>query len=238
METKHTHHGEAHRDIQGGGPRAAVFGASDGLLTNVSLTLGVAGAHTSAAFVRLAGLAGLVAGAFSMGAGEFISVTAQKELIERELDIEKQALLEFPEEERKELIASYVSRGVRHEVAEEVATAIMSDPDLALEAHSREELGVDPRETGRPKTVAVSSFLSFSVAAAVPLLPWFFASGNVAIGISIAFSTATSLGIGVALGQFTGRSRLVSGLRQFGITAVAAAITFAIGSLFGVHGAG
>jgi VIT1/CCC1 family predicted Fe2+/Mn2+ transporter len=236
METTRSHHGDHHRDIQGGGARAAVFGVSDGLLTNVSLTLGVAGAHTSAAFVRLAGLAGLVAGAFSMGAGEYISVTAQKELIQRELDIEKQALQEFPEEERTELIASYVGRGVRREVAEEVATAIMSDPDLALEAHSREELGVDPRETGRPKTVAISSFLSFSIGAAVPLAPWFFSSGNVAIGLSVAFSSVMAIGIGVALGQFTGRSRLVSGLRQFGITAVAAAITFAIGSLFGIHG--
>jgi VIT1/CCC1 family predicted Fe2+/Mn2+ transporter len=238
METKHTHHGEQHRDIQGGGPRAAVFGASDGLLTNISLTLGVAGAHTGAAFVRLAGLAGLVAGAFSMGAGEFISVTAQKELIERELDIEKRALLEFPEEEKKELIASYVARGVRREIAEEVATAIMSDPDLALEAHSREELGVDPRETGRPRTVAVSSFVSFSVGAAIPLFPWFFAGGAVAISLSIGLSAAAAIGIGVALGQFTGRSRVVSGLRQLTITALAAAITFGVGSLFGVHGGG
>jgi vacuolar iron transporter family protein len=239
MEAKQSYpHGDHHRDLQAGGARASVFGASDGLLTNVSLTLGVAGAHTGAAVVRLAGLAGLVAGAFSMGAGEFISVTAQKELIERELDIEKQALLEFPEEERRELIASYTARGVRREVAEEVATAIMSDPELALEAHSREELGIDPRETGRPRTVAVSSFVSFSVGAAIPLLPWFFLSGAGAIGLSIALSGVAALGIGVALGQFTGRSRVVSGLRQLCITAVAAAITFGVGSLLGVRGPG
>jgi VIT1/CCC1 family predicted Fe2+/Mn2+ transporter len=238
METSRSHHGDHHRDVQGGRARASVFGASDGLLTNVSLTLGVAGAHTGAAFVRLAGLAGLVAGAFSMGAGEYISVTAQKELIERELDIEKQALLEFPEEERRELIASYVGRGVRREVAEEVATAIMSDPDLALEAHSREELGVNPGETGRPWTAAISSFISFSVGAAVPLFPWLFASGTVAVGLSIALSAAMALGVGAVLGQVTGRSRVRIGLRQFAITAVVAAITFGVGSFFGVHGVG
>lgn len=228
-------HHHRHRDVQSGGPRAAVFGASDGLLTNVSLILGVAGAHPSAGIVRLAGIAGLLAGAFSMGAGEYISVTAQKELIDRELEVERQALRDHPEEEQKELVASYVARGVKPEVAREVASAIMADPELALEAHSREELGVDPNETGRPKLVAVSSFVSFSVGALIPLLPWLFSSGDVAVWWSVALGAAASLTIGVVLAQFTGRSKLFGGLRQLAITAFAAAVTFGIGSLFGVR---
>jgi VIT1/CCC1 family predicted Fe2+/Mn2+ transporter len=228
-------HHHRHRDVQSGGPRAAVFGASDGLLTNVSLILGVAGAHPHGSVVRLAGIAGLLAGAFSMGAGEYISVTAQKELIDRELDVERQALRDHPEEERRELVASYVARGVQRDVAEQVATAIMADPELALEAHSREELGVDPSETGNPRVVAGSSFVSFAIGAIVPLLPWFFASDDVAVLWSIVLGGLGSITIGVVLAQFTGRSKVVGGLRQLAITAAAAAITYGIGAVLGVR---
>jgi VIT1/CCC1 family predicted Fe2+/Mn2+ transporter len=166
-----------HRDVQGGASRAAVFGISDGLLTNISLILGVAGAHPAAGVVRLAGFAGLVAGAFSMAAGEYVSMTAQKELLHREMDVERTSLRDSPKQERAELVALYEQRGVRRAVAEEVAEALMSTPARALETHSREELGVNPKQTGESKKAAASSFVSFAVGAVIPLLPWSSSAG-------------------------------------------------------------
>jgi vacuolar iron transporter family protein len=220
-----------HRDVQGGASRAAVFGISDGLLTNISLILGVAGAHPAAGVVRLAGFAGLVAGAFSMAAGEYVSMTAQKELIHRELDVERKSLRDSPKQELAELVAVYEQRGVRREVAEEVAEALMSSPERALETHSREELGVNPRQTGEPKKAAASSFVSFAVGAVIPLLPWFFISGVGAIIASIVLGTVSALAIGWGLGVATGRSPQKGALRQLGIAAVAAAVTYGVGSL-------
>jgi VIT1/CCC1 family predicted Fe2+/Mn2+ transporter len=226
---------EHHRDVQGGAQRAAVFGASDGLLTNVSLILGVAGAHPGAGFVRLAGLAGLLAGAFSMAAGEYISMSAQKELIEREVAIEREELRRHPESEHRELVALYVSRGVPAAAAEQVATALSKDPEMALEVHTREELGVDPGSTGSPRAAAASSLGSFAVGAAIPLLPWFFGSGTIAVLASIVLGTVASIAVGYLVAVFTGRSRLRTALRQLAITAVVAAVTYGIGSAVGVH---
>jgi VIT1/CCC1 family predicted Fe2+/Mn2+ transporter len=220
-----------HRDVQGGASRAAVFGISDGLLTNISLILGVAGAHPAAGVVRLAGFAGLVAGAFSMAAGEYVSMTAQKELLHRELDVERKSLRDSPKQERAELVAVYEQRGVRREVAEEVAKALMSSPERALETHSREELGVNPQQTGEPKKAAASSFVSFAVGAVIPLLPWFFISGVGAIIASIVLGTVSALAIGWGLGVATGRSPWKGAVRQLGIAAVAAAVTYGVGSL-------
>jgi VIT1/CCC1 family predicted Fe2+/Mn2+ transporter len=220
-----------HRDVQGGASRAAVFGISDGLLTNISLILGVAGAHPAAGVVRLAGFAGLVAGAFSMAAGEYVSMTAQKELIHRELDVERKALRDSPKQERAELVALYEQRGVRRKVAEEVAEALMSSPERALETHSREELGVNPQQTGEPKKAAASSFVSFAVGAVIPLLPWFFISGVGAIIASIVLGTVSALAIGWGLGVATERPPWKGALRQLGIAAVAAAVTYGVGSL-------
>ena len=231
----HAHDESQHRDIQGGAARAAVFGVSDGLLTNVSLILGVAGAHPAPGMVRLAGFAGLVAGAFSMAAGEYISMTAQKELIHRELDVERKALRDSPDQELAELVAIYVQRGVRRELAEEVAKSIMSDPDLALETHSREELGVNPNATGEPKKAAVSSFISFAIGALIPLFPWFFSSGVGAIVASIVLGTVSASAIGWGLGVATGRSRWKAALRQLGIAAVAAAVTYGVGAMLAVR---
>jgi vacuolar iron transporter family protein len=224
-----------HRDIQGGIPRAAVFGISDGLLTNVSLILGVAGANPPAGLVRLAGLAGLVAGAFSMAAGEYVSMTAQRELFARELSVERDSLRSDPVGERAELVARYLAQGLRREVAEEVATAIMSDPELALKVHTQEELGVAPGATGSPIRASLASFGSFALGAFIPLIPWLFASGTGAAVVSIILGAVTALAIGVGLAQFTGRPRLISALRQLAIAAVAAAVTYAIGAAVGVR---
>lgn len=226
--------GDHHRDIQGGGARAAVFGASDGLLTNVSLILGVAGAHPSASFVRLAGVAGLLAGAFSMAAGEYISMSAQAELYQRELALEREAIDLHPRSERQELVNLYIGRGVRREVAEELANVIMGDPDLALEIHSREELGISPERTGSPVTAATASFGSFVLGALIPLMPWFFTSGNAGIVASVVLGAVAAVGIGTTLAWFTGRSRVRSALRQLGIAIVAAAVTYLVGHLVGI----
>ncbi len=232
-----SHHGphSHHRDVQGGGARAAVFGISDGLLTNVSLILGVAGAGPAAAVVRLAGLAGLVAGAFSMAAGEFVSMSAQKELLERELEIERRELERHPEAETRELAASFVSRGIEEADARRLAEAIMRDPDVALDVHAREELGVRPDQTGSPWQAAISSFVSFAVGAIIPLLPWFFTGGRTAVVISILLGAASAVGIGWVVAVFTGRSRLRSALRQLGIAVIAAGVTYGVGTLVGVH---
>ncbi len=169
-----------HRDINGGGARAAVFGISDGLVSNVSLILGMAGAHASAGSVRLAGIAGLVGGAFSMASGEYVSMRAQAELMQRELDVERRAILADPEDERRELAALYRSRGVEPAMADELSVKMMRDPELALETHAREELGYTPGATGRPFQAALSSFVMFALGAFIPLVPWLAGSGTTA----------------------------------------------------------
>lgn len=229
------HTPEHHRNVKGGAARAAVFGISDGLITNVSLILGVAGANPSVGFVRLAGLAGLVAGAFSMAAGEYVSMRAQSELIEREVAIEREELRRHPESEHRELVALYVSRGVPAAAAEEVATALSRDPVMALEVHAREELGVDPYAFGSPPAAALSSFFSFAFGALVPLIPWFFTGGNTAVIISVALGVVMAIATGIAVATFTGRSKLHSALRQLAIAALAAAVTYGVGTAVGVH---
>lgn len=226
---------EHHRDVQGGAARAAVFGISDGLLTNVSLILGVAGAGPGAGFVRLAGLAGLVAGAFSMAAGEYVSMSAQKELLERELDLERRELERHPESETRELMHTFERRGLDHADARRVAEAIMRDPQVALEVHAAEELGFRPTQTGNPLGAAVSSFVAFAIGALIPLVPWFFASGSAAVIASIVLGAVSAIGIGWTVAMFTGRSRPLSALRQLGIAAVAAAVTYGVGYAVGAH---
>jgi VIT1/CCC1 family predicted Fe2+/Mn2+ transporter len=223
-----------HRNIQGGAARAAVFGVSDGLVSNVALILGVAGAHPAAAVVRLAGLAGLIGGSVSMAAGEYISMTAQAELLERELEMERIELRRRPESERRELIQIYRSRGIEAETAEELATTMMRNPELALETHAREELGIDPNSLGSPVAASVSSFLSFAAGAIVPLLPWFFGGGTGALVATVVIGIVASLAVGAALAGFTGRSVTRSAGRQLLVSAVPAAVTYGLGSLVGV----
>jgi VIT1/CCC1 family predicted Fe2+/Mn2+ transporter len=224
-----------HRNISGGGARAAVFGISDGLVSNVSLILGVAGAHSSAGAVRLAGLAGLVGGAFSMAAGEYVSMRAQSELMERELDVERRAIQADPEDERRELAALYRSRGIEDDLADELSGKMMRSPELALETHAREELGFTPGHTGKPLQAAGSSFVMFAFGALIPLLPWLVTGGTTAILWSVALGAVASLSVGVALSFFTGRSWLWSATRQLLISGLAATVTFSIGHLVGTR---
>ena len=225
-----------HRNVQGGAARAAVFGVSDGLVSNVAIVLGFAGADPRPGLVRLAGLAGLIGGAVSMAAGEYISMTAQTELLERELRMERIELARRPEHERRELVEIYLARGVDAQTAEELATQLMRNPEQALETHAREELGIDPRSLGSPLGAALSSFLSFTVGALVPLVPWFFGGGTAAVVASVLVGTLAALGVGAALARFTGRSVLFSALRQLTLSAVPASLTYVIGSVVGVGG--
>lgn len=225
-----------HRDVQGGAARAAVFGVSDGLVTNVSLILGVVGAHPPIGFLRLAGLAGLISGACSMAAGEYVSMRAQRELLQRELAVEAAEIRRHPGAEKRELAHLYERRGLRVDQAAELAEAIMSDPDRALETHAREELGIDPESLGSPVGAATSSFLSFSVGAALPLAPWLVAQGSVAFVASIVVAAIAAIAVGIALAVFTGRSKTRAAFRQLVVAALAAAVTFGIGTLIGVSG--
>ena len=223
-----------HRDIQGGVARAAVFGASDGLVSNVSLILGVAGADPGAGVVRLAGLAGLIAGAVSMAAGEYGSMKAQQELLERELAMERRELARNPHVETVELAQLYQSRGVEPDLARQMAQGVMTDPETALRAHAREELGIDPDALGSPVRAALSSFASFSVGALLPLLPWFVTSGTAAVIASVVLGIVGAAALGVALAVFTLGSRLRLALRYTVIAIGAGAVTYGIGSVVGV----
>jgi vacuolar iron transporter family protein len=222
-----------HRDIRSGGARAAIFGVSDGLVTNVSLILGVAGAHPAGTIVRLTGLAGLVAGAFSMAAGEYVSMQAQRELLQRELDVERQSLRRAPEAERRELTAIYEQRGLDPGLAAELVDEVMRDPDIALETHAREELGIDPGALGSPWRAAISSFVTFAIGALLPLLPWLVTSGTAATLGSVVVGAMASLLVGGAVGFFTGRSLVRSAVRQLAVAALAAGVTYGIGRAVG-----
>ena len=222
-----------HRNVSGGGARAAVFGISDGLVSNVALILGMAGAHASAGAVRLAGIAGLIGGAFSMAAGEYVSMRAQSELMERELDVERRSILAAPEDERRELAALYRDRGLDPDLADELSTRLMRDPDLALETHAREELGFAPGETGNPIEAAASSFVMFALGAFIPLLPWLITDGTSATLWSVGLGAVASLAVGGALSIFTGRSWWWSAGRQLLIAGAAAGVTYGIGHLVG-----
>lgn len=227
-----------HRDVQGGVARASVFGASDGLVSNVSLILGVAGADPGASYVRLAGIAGLIAGAVSMAAGEYVSMRAQTELFERELALERRELERNPHVEKVELALIYQSKGIDAETAQAMADQMMSDPDRALEAHAREELGIDPGSLGSPWGAAIGSFAAFAVGAFVPLLPWFLTDGTSAVLASVVLTVLAAAGVGGVLASFTGRAVWFSAGRQVLIAALAAAVTYGIGSLVGVDTGG
>lgn len=225
-----------HRNVQGGAARAAVFGISDGLVSNVSLVLGVAAAHPGNAFVRLAGLAGLFGGALSMAAGEYVSMRAQKELLERELDVERGELARRPDSERRELVHLYQTRGLSLELARELASKLMATPELALETHAREELGINPQSLGSPVQSSVASFFSFAVGAFLPLVPFLLVTGTTAVLAAIVVTAIASLIVGAALSAFTGRSWLWSAGRQLFICAIAGGATYGIGHAVGVRG--
>ena len=221
--------------MRGGGLRAAVFGISDGLVSNVSLVLGTAGAHPGAGVVRLAGLAGLLGGSFSMAAGEYISMRSQREVFEYELGVERDEIARNPAAERRELEGIYRSRGIDANTARELSEKMMADPATALEVHAREELGIDPGELGSPVQAAGASFVTFAVGALIPLIAFLGgSSGGSAVELAIALTGAAALVVGASLSFLTRRNIVYSALRQLVICAIAGAITYGIGSAIGV----
>ena len=225
-----------HRNLGGGGNlRAAVFGVSDGLVSNASLILGVSGANSDPHLVLLSGVAGLAAGAFAMAAGEYVSVRSQRELYEYQIALERDELNEYPEAEAQELALIYVAKGLPQREAEQLAQRLVSDPETALDTLAREELGLNPGELGSPLGAAASSFGAFAAGAAVPLAPFVLAAGTAALSIAIGVTGVTLFGVGAVLSLFTGRSAWLSGLRTLALGALAGGVTFAIGHLFGVN---
>lgn len=223
-----------HRTGVGGALRASVFGVNDGLVSNLALVMGVAGGSDTSDVVLLAGVAGLVAGAFSMAAGEWISVRSQRELYEREIAIEAMELEAFPEEEREELSLIYQAKGIPEAEAEALASRIMARPDTALDTLAREELGLDPGALGSAWVAAISSFLAFALGASVPVLPFVVSEGGAALGVAAVISGISLFGIGVLTTLFTARPAVRAGLRMVMVGAMAAAITYGIGSAVGV----
>ncbi|AIA03012.1 membrane protein [Streptomyces noursei ZPM] len=220
-----------HRDVNGGWLRPAVFGAMDGLVSNLALMTGVAGGAVSQQTIVITGLAGLAAGAFSMAAGEYTSVASQRELVVAELDAERAQLRKYPKDEQEELAALYVSRGVEPELAGKVAEQLSRDPEQALEIHAREELGIDPSDLPSPAIAAVSSFGSFALGALLPLLPYLL--GASALWPAVLLALFGLFGCGAVVARVTARSWLFSGLRQLALGGAAAGVTYALGALFG-----
>ena len=223
-----------HRASGGNALRAAVLGANDGLVSNASLVMGVAGAELAGRSILITGLAGLLAGSLSMALGEWLSVQSSRELYEHQIGIERDELLAAPEEEADELALIYQAKGIPPEQARALAQRLVQDHEAALDTLSREELGIDPAELGGSAWVAaVTSFLLFSAGAIVPVLPYFFTEGMTAVMVSIVLSVVALFAIGAAITIITGQSALRSGLRQVLFGVAAAAITFAVGRLIG-----
>jgi VIT1/CCC1 family predicted Fe2+/Mn2+ transporter len=224
-----------HRNVGGNALRAAVLGANDGLCSNLSLVMGVAGAAPSGHSVLLAGIAGLVAGAFSMALGEWVSVTSARELAEREVATEQNELEATPEDEREELQLIYEAKGLSPAEAEQLSRDLLARPRAALEVLTREELGIDPADLGgSPWTAAGASFVLFATGAVIPVLPFVFVSGWTAVGAGAAISALALFGIGAAITILTGRSAWRTGFRQLLLGLSAAGVTFAIGRVVGV----
>lgn len=226
--------GGRHRGFGGGNLRAAIFGANDGLVSNTSLILGVIGAASSTQATITAGIAGLLAGALSMAAGEFISVRSQRELFEYQIELERQELAEYPEAEAAELALIYQARGLTAPEALALAKRMTADPKIALNVLAREELGLNPDDLGSPWGAAGFSFGAFSIGALVPLVPFFAGVTLPNAGyIGTAMAAVGLFATGASLSLFTGRSALAGGSRMLGIGAGAGALTWLIGSLFG-----
>ena len=224
-----------HRGLgSGGNLRAAVFGVNDGLVSNASLILGVAGASADAHLVLVSGVAGLAAGAFAMAAGEYVSVRSQRELFEYQIGLERDELAQYPEAEAQELALIYAAKGLPQKEANRLAKKIVADPEHALDTLAREELGLNPAELGSPVGAATASFVSFAAGAALPLVPFVFTAGSRALVAGVAVTAVALFAIGAVLSLFTGRSAWYSGGRMLALGAVAGAITFGIGRLFGV----
>lgn len=226
--------GHRHKNIgTGNNMRAAVFGVNDGLVSNASLIMGMAGAQSSHNIIILAGIAGLLAGAFSMGAGEYVSVRSQREMFEHQIDLEKKELELYPEEEAAELALIYQARGLGKTESQRVAKLLMKDPDNALDILAREELGINPDDLVSPMGAAISSFVSFTIGAAIPVIPFLFQMNSHTIYFTIVISALSLFIVGAVLSLYTGRNAFLSGFRMLVIGFFAGAITFLIGRLLG-----
>lgn len=228
--------GHTHQDVSGGWLRPAVFGAMDGLVTNVGLVAGVGGAGADARLVVLTGMAGLVAGAFSMAVGEYASVETQNDSVRAEVKVERDELRRHPVAEQAELAASYVQMGLSRETAKRVAEEVHADPTLAVKVHIAQELGVNPDEQPSPWVAGASSFLCFAIGALIPLIPYLLGFDSLVAGLA-----AGGVGLfiaGAVASRFTTRSWWLGGLRQLGFGAIAAVATYLVGRLIGVNTAG
>lgn len=229
-QLEHRHHG-----VGGGGNlRAAVFGVNDGLISNASLIMGIAGATADSQIIVLTGVAGLIAGAFSMAAGEYVSVRSQREMYEYQIGLEREELEHYPDAEAEELALIYQARGHAREEAASMARNLIADPEKALVTLAREELGLNPEDLGSPWGAALFSFFSFAAGAAIPLAPFLIAAGAASLLAAIVASAVALFAVGATLSLFTGRSALLSGARMLGIGVAAGAFTYLIGSLLGV----
>jgi len=224
-----------HRGLQGGGNlRAAVFGVNDGLVSNASLILGVAGASTDPQVVLLTGVAGMCAGAFAMATGEYVSVRSQRELFEYQIGLEREELAQYPEAEAQELALIYAAKGLPADEASKLARRIVADPEHALDTLAREELGLNPDALGSPWGAAISSFLSFAAGAVLPLVPFVLMSGPRTLPAAIGVTAVALFAVGALLSLFTGRGALRSGARMLALGGFAGAVTFVVGRLAGV----
>ena len=215
--------------------RAAIFGVNDGLVSNVALIMGFAGANQPRTVILLAGVSGLLAGAFSMAAGEYVSMRVQREVLERMLHLEAHELANDPEGELAELAEIYERKGVPADLALSLATELTKDPATALDTHAREELGIDPDDgLGSPRAAAISSFVTFALGALVPLVPFLFSGGGAGVIASALVTAFALLGVGALTARLTGRSPALSGLRMLAIGASAAAVTYLIGLALGI----
>ncbi len=227
--------GASHRSAVGGSLRAAVFGINDGLVSNVSLVLGVAGAGVSTQVVLTAGAAGLLAGALSMAAGEYVSVRSQREMYEYQIALEKEELAQYPEEEAEELALIYAARGLELSQARTFSRALLADPQQALDVLAREELGLNPDDLGSPWRAATASFVTFAVGAAIPLLPFVLgASGMSAVAYAAGLTLIALFAVGLGLSLFTGHDAGRSALRMVLIGGGAGAVSFLVGRALGV----
>ena len=235
--THSTQIGQRHK-MGGGNLRAAVFGINDGLVSNASLIFGMAGAAVGSETLLLVGIAGLLAGAFSMAAGEYVSVRSQREVFEYQIGLERAELEEYPEAEAQELAIIYEAKGVPPADARRLADTLIADPERALDTLAREELGLNPDELGSPWGAAISSFVAFAAGAAIPLAPFLVMEGMAAFQAAIVCAGAALFGVGALLSMFTGRSAMLSGLRMLAIGAAAGIATYVIGSLLGAPAGG
>lgn len=227
--------GRQHKNYTSGTLRAGVFGVNDGLVSNTCLVMGVAGAGVGPSEILLTGIAGLLAGAFSMGTGEFISMLSQREMFEHQIAQERDELERYPDQEAEELALIYEARGIPINEARELAKHLIANPDKAIDALTREELGLNPEELGSPMGAAVSSFITFSVGACVPLIPYFLGYEKERIVIAGVLAGIALFGVGSALSLFSGKNAIFGGARMLVVGSLAAAATYFIGSLLGAN---